>query len=241
MMKKVLQMVAAVPFAIGLIACGGGSGGGSNTMTGPQNFNLQAGVANMVTHGLQSNVSLSGSVMVNGNSTSFTGSGTYTLAPGVSGTFNGTAASSQAETISGTINVAGQSGPLTVNVTDYYATSNSALLGEVESTEYDVAQASIDYPTSIQGGSSGTLGTILRYTDSTMSVSLGTVQLTYAATAPTTQGGPITIAVTVKIYDTHNALTETDVRNYTLTPSNVISFVSASAQKQQGSLTVTAQ
>ena len=230
MRKESLQAGIVAALALTLIACGGGSGGGgSGTPTssggGSQSFNLQAGIANMVTHGLTVNVTFSGTVTVNGASTAVTGSGTYTLAAGVSASFNGTAASSQTQTLAGNVMAAGQSIPVSQNVTDYYAASNAAFLGEMGSGEYDVAQAPFEYPTSIEGGSAGTLGTVLRYTDSTMSVPQGTAQTTYAITAATTQGGPLGIAITTKIYNTQNALLETDTTNYTMTSSNVISFV----------------
>jgi hypothetical protein len=246
MRKESLRTVIAAALALTLVACGGGGSGGNGTPTGSssggsQTYNLQAGIANMVAHGLTVNVTFSGTVTVNGTSTAVTGSGTYTLAAGVSATFNGTAATSQTQTLAGNVMAAGQSIPVSQSVTDYYATSNSAFLGEVASGEYDVAQAQFEYPTSIQGGMSGTLGTVLRYTDSTMSVPQGTAQATYAVTAATTQGGPLGIAITTKIYNTQNALVETDTTNYAMTSSNVISLVSAESQAQQGTLTATAQ
>jgi hypothetical protein len=190
---------------------------------------------------LSANVALSGTATVNGVSYAFTGSGTFTRPPGVSATFNATLVSSQATTVAGTITVAGQASPYSTSVTDYYASSDSALLGEVSASEYDVAQAPIVFPTMVVAGSSQTLGTLTRYTDSTMSVSLGTAQVSYSATAPVDPGSPIGVAMTTKIYDTQNTLVETDVTNYTMTSSNVISLSSASAQTQSGMLTVTVQ
>lgn len=46
------------------------------------NYNMQAGIADMVAHGLSANVSLSGTVTVGGISTPVTGSGTYVLTAG---------------------------------------------------------------------------------------------------------------------------------------------------------------
>jgi hypothetical protein len=204
---------------------------------------MQTGVSNMVAHGLAANVSLSGAVNVNGTSVPFTGTGTYTLAPGVSAMFNGAAALSQTETIAGTITAAGQSQPFpSTSVTDYYQTSTSSFLGENDGSEYDVAETPFEYPTTISGASSGTLGTVLRYTDSTQSVSLGTVQVTYQTMAPVDPGSPLGIVLTSKIYDTQNTLLETDTTHYNMTTGNVISFVSASVQNPtEGNLTVTAQ
>ena len=237
-MQGAKRTFIAACFAVLVSACGGGKYSGAPSSA---NYDLQTGIANMVTNGLSANVALSGTVKVNGVSQAFTGSGTFTRAPGVSATFNSTLASSQTTTVAGSITVAGQSSPYSTSVADYYASSDAALLGEVSGSEYDVAQAPIVFPTMIVGGSSGTLGTLSRYTNSTMSTSLGTAQVSYSVMAPVDPGSPIGVALTTKIYDTQNTLIETDVTNYTMTSSNVISLSSASAQTQSGMLTVTVQ
>ena len=223
--------------AILLSACGGGN---SATPTMPStSYDLQAGIKEMVTNGLSSNVGLSGTVTVNGASTPFTGSGTFTRPAATAATFNGTAASSQTTTIAGTVSAAGQTTPYSTSVTDFYAVSDGGFLGEASPTEYDVAQAPILFPASVLGGSSGTLGTLSRYTDSTMSISLGTAQVSYSVMAPVDPGSPIGVAVTTKIYDTQNTIIETEVTNYTMTSSGVITLSGASAQNQSGMLTIT--
>jgi hypothetical protein len=229
----------AACFVIVISACGGG--GYNAASPSSANYDLQTGIAKMVTTGLSANISLSGTVVVNGVSTAFTGSGTFARPPAVSATFDGAAAMSQTTTVAGTITTNVQTAPYSSSVTDYYASSDGAFLGEVSASEYDVAQAPILFPTMVVAGSSETLGTLSRYTDSTMSVSLGTVQVSYLATAPVDPGSPIGVAVTTKIYDTQNTLLETDVTNYTMTSSNVISLSGASAQNQSGTLTVTVQ
>jgi hypothetical protein len=240
-MQGASRTYLAVCFTILTSACGGG-GYHAPAMPPPAaNFDLQAGMAEMVTNGLNSNVTLSGTVMVNGVSTAFTGSGTFTRPPAVSVTFNGTAAMSQTTTVSGSIMAAGQTSPYSTSVTDYYASSDSAFLGEVSANEYDVAQSPIVFPTMIMGGSSAMLGTLSRYTDSTMSVSLGMVQVSYSTLTPVDTGSPIGIVLTTQIYNAQNALIETDVTNYTMTSSNVISLSGASAQNQTGMLTITVQ
>jgi len=232
----------AVCFAVLIFACGGCNNHakpGEPPSTG--NFDVQAGIAKMVANGLSSNVSLDGTVAVNGVSTAFSGSGTFTRPPATSTTFSGTAASSQTTTVSGSITAAGQTSPYSTSVTDYYASSDSAFLGEVSAGEYDVAQAPISFPTMVVAGSSGTLGTLSRYTSSTMSVSLGTVQVSYSALATGDPGSPLGVAVTTKIFDTQDTLIETDVTNYLVTSSNSISLSGASAQNQSGMLAITAQ
>jgi len=224
-------------FAIALSACGGSV----NTATTPAAFNLQAGYVNLVNTGLTTNVALNGTVVVNGNSTPFTGTGTLTLAPAVSATFNNSPALAQTETISGTVTAAGQSAPFSSMRTDYYASSSGAVLGQSTTKEYDVVQAPFTYPTSVVGGSAGNLGTVSRYTDSSMGVSLGTTQISYAVSAPVDPAGPVSVQLTDKIYDTQNTLIETDVTTYSLASSSVLSFISATAQTSSGTLSVTAQ
>jgi hypothetical protein len=235
------RICLAVCFAILGSACGGGNSPSASMPPPPVDFDLQAGMAKMVANGLSTNVGLSGSVTVNGVSTSFTGSGTFTRSPAVSAAFDGTAAMSQTTTVAGSITAAGQTSPYSTSVIDYYASSDSAFLGEVSAGEYDVAQAPIAFPNMVLGGSSGTLGTLSRYTDSTMSVSLGTAQVSYSTLTPIDTGSPIGIVVTSKIFDTQNTLIETDVTNYTMTSSNVVSLAGASAQNQSGTLAVTVQ
>jgi hypothetical protein len=232
----------AMSFAILISGCSGGNNPAVPMQPPPPaNFDLQAGMAKMVANGLSSNVALSGTATVNGVSTPFTGSGTFTRPPAISATFNGTAALSQTTTVAGSITAAGQTNPYSTSVTDYYASSDSAFLGEVSASEYDVAQAPISFPTTVMGGSSGTLGTLSRYTDSTMSASLGTAQVSYSLLTPVDPGSPIGIVVTTKIYDTQSTLIETDVTNYTMTTSDVVSLAGASAQNQSGMLKITVQ
>jgi len=237
-MQGASKTYLAACFAILVSACGGGHNAAAPSSA---SFDLQAGIAKMVTNGLSANVNLSGTVTANGVSTAFTGSGTFNRAPAVSATFNGTAAASQMTTVAGTITAAGQNTPYSTSVTDYYVSGDSAFLGEVSGSEYDVAQAPFSFLTMVVGGSSGTLGTLSRYTDSSMSVSLGTAQVSYAVMAPVDPGSPIGVALTTKIYDMQNTLFETDVTNYTMTSSNVISLSGASAQNQSGMLTITVQ
>jgi hypothetical protein len=226
-------------FAIALTACGGG--GGSAAPPPATTYDLQTGVSNLVSQGLTSNVTLSGTVIASGNTVSFTGTGTLTLAPSVAATFNNTAAASQTQTLSGTLTANGQSSPYTASVVDYYASGTDAFLGETGSSEYDVAQTPFTYPTMVVGGSSGTLGTISRYSDSTMSVPLGTTEVTYAVTAPVDPGSPVLVKLTNQIKNAQGSVTETDVTSYDLSGAGVLTLVSASAQNAGGMLLATAQ
>jgi hypothetical protein len=236
---------AAGIFAIALTACGGGGGGGGGGSAAPApatTYDLQKGVSNLVSQGLTANLALSGTVVQSGITVSITGTGTLTYAPSVAATFNNTAALSQTQTISGTITFSGQTQTLpAVSVVDYYASGTDAFLGETAATEYDVAQTPFTYPTMVVGGSSGTLGTISRYTDSTMSVSLGITEVTYAVTAPVDAGSPVLVKLTSQIKDAQGSVTETDVTSYDLSGAGVLTLVSSSAQNSAGTLLATVQ
>jgi hypothetical protein len=243
-MSRTSTTFAAVAgiLAIALTACGGGGGGGSAAPPPATTYDLQTGISNLVSKGLTSNVALSGTVIASGQTVSFTGTGTLTLAPSVAATFNNTAAASQTQTISGTVTANGQSRPFgPTSVVDYYASGTNAFLGETGSSEYDVAQTPFTYPTMVVGGSAGTLGTISRYQDSTMSVPLGTTEVTYAVTAPVDPSSPVLVKLTNQIKDALGSVTETDVTSYDLSSAGILTFVSASAQSAAGTLQATAQ
>jgi hypothetical protein len=242
-MKKLTGIAIIIGAALAAGALPGCGGGGSMTATPPPTatFNLQTGIAGLVTGGQTASVALSGTVVDSGTSVPFTGTGTYTLAPGTSTSFNGEGALSQTQSISGTVSAAGQSAGYSVSVTDYYATGDDAFLGETGSNEYTVAQAPFQYPTTVMVGSSGILGTTSDYTDSTMSVSLGTTQVSYAVTATSGSSSSVTVAITYQVQNTQNTAVETDVTDYNLTAAGVLTFVSASTQNASESLQVTTQ
>jgi len=235
------MFVAAVSLAFALSGCGGGGGGGGAMAPAPTgSYDLQAGISMLVSAGLSSDVTVSGSLLVNGSTTPLSGSGTVTFSAGVSATFNGTAALSQTENVSATLMAAGQSTQYSSAVADYYASASNAYLGQT-GNEYDVAQTPFTYPTTVSGGESAVLGTVSRYSDSTMSVSLGSAQISYQVTAATSTGGPVLVAITEQYYDTQNNLIETDVISYDLTAAGVLSLASASVQDASGTLILTAQ
>ena len=230
---------AGVLAALLLSACGGGGSSSGNPTPSPQgSYNLQAAMAALVTSGLSANVNLSGTASVNGTSNPFTGTGIFTLSPGVNGMFNGTTAQLQTESISGTVTVAGQTSPYSSSVVNAYEPAAVAVLGESQSTEFDVAQAPITIPTMV-GTSVTMLGTLSRYSDSTLSVALGTVQVGVAvALIPVDPGSPEVVQFTYKVYNTNQALVETDTVSYNLTESNQLSLNSAATQTATGTLTV---
>src|SRR5579863_2460039 len=242
-MKKltgIASIIGAALAACALHGCGGG--GGSSIMATPPaaaTFNLQAGIAGLVSSGQTASVALSGTLVNSGTSVPFTGTGTYSLAPSSSASFNGEGALAQSQSISGTVSAAGGSAPFSVSVTDYYATGDDAFLGETGTNEYAVAQAPFQYPITVMAGSSGILGTTSDYTDSTMSVSQGTTRVSYAVTAVSGSTSSVLVAITNQVEDAQGSPLETDVTNYNLTDAGVLTFVSATTQNINESLQVT--
>ena len=232
------RMTILLPLIATLSACGGG-GGSSTVGPGPSTYDLAAGVSGLVTKGMKANLAISGTLTISGVVTPITGTGTLALTAAASGMFNGASALSQSETVSGTVTGGGQTSPYSASVVGYYASSTFAFLGETSAQEYDVAPAPITYPTSVMAGSSGVLGTVSRYTDSTLGVALGTAQMSYAIKAPVNTSSPATVEFTDKIYDTKSALVETDVTDYSLTTANAMLLVSASVQVGTQLLTFT--
>jgi hypothetical protein len=232
---------AGVLAALLLSACSGGSGNGNPTPSPQGSYDLQAAMAALVKSGLSANVSLSGTAIVNGTSNPFTGTGTLTLTPGVSGMFNGTMAQLQTESISGMVTVAGQTSPYNSSVVNAYEPATTAVAGDSQSSEFDVAQAPIMIPT-VVGTSVTMLGTLSRYADSTLSVALGTVQVSVAVTLISVDPGSLEVVqFTYTVYDTNQALVETDTVSYNLTENNLLSLNSAATQSTSGTLTVVPQ
>jgi type III secretory pathway component EscS len=122
-----------------------------------------------------------------------------------------------------------------------YEPATAAIEGESQSTEFDVAQQPIMIPT-VVGTSVATLGTLSRYSDSTLSVALGTVQVSVAVTLiPVDPGSSEVVQFTYKVYDTNQALVETDTVSYNLSENNLLSLNSAATQNAAGTLTVMPQ
>lgn len=218
-----------------LAACGGGSSDAPPFGS----YDLQSAMLALAQSGENVGVLLDGSVITNGTSVPFDGSGTLTLTPGVNGMFNGMTALLQTETIAGTVTAAGQILPFSSSVVNAYDGATGAILGESQTSEFDVATAPIAIPSMVDS-SPMVLGTLLRYADDTLSVPLGTTQISVVVVSPPAPGnGPEVVQFTFQAYDTAQTLVETDTVSYSLTAAGVLSFESASAHNASGSVSVT--
>jgi hypothetical protein len=230
--RSVLGAVAALV----LSACGGG---GSSGGPPPGSYDLQSAMLALIRGGLSTGVTLNGSTIVNGTAVPFSGGGTVTLAAGTNGSFNGMTALLQTETVSGTVTAAGQNLPYNATAVNAYDGAMGAILGQSQSSEFDVASTPIAIP-SMVGTSPMVLGALNRYSDSTLSSPLGTTQISVAVTlAPVDPGSPEVVQFTFKSYDMSQTLVETDTISYSLSAASALSFVAATAQNVSGVVDVT--
>ena len=245
-LQKVRYPAAGALAALLLGGCGGGGGSGINTTPSPPpagSYDLQTAWVALLKTGLSNAVALSGTAIVSGSPYAFSGTGTYTLGATSSGTFNGGAALLQTQSITATLNVTSATQPFSSTGTSAFQASSGAILGQVSGTgsssEYDVAQAPIAIPSAV-GTAPVILGTLSRYTDSTLSVPEGTVQVSVAETQiPVDPGGSEVVTFTYKVYDANQSLIETDTYAYNLSEASTLTFNSAGTQTASGTLTVT--
>lgn len=231
-----------VVMALVLAACGGG--GSMSTIQPPppaSSYDLRAAMGALEVQGSSTSVNLSGTVISGGSSQLFTGSGTWSLSSGTSGTFNGGMALLQTNAITGTITVGGTSTAFSSGAVNAYDGATAAIVGQSQSTEFDVASAPITIPTSV-GMTPMVLGTLSRYTNSTLSVALGTTQISVEVEfLPVDPGSMEVVQFTFQSYDMSGALVETDTQSYYLTEDSTMSFYAATANDASGSLSVTLQ
>jgi len=103
----------------------------------------------------------------------------------------------------------------------YYDSQLSQTGFNISGGEFGVAQAPIVLPAKIQSGSSGALGTFDVWTDSSMSVPIGTLVASYRVQALSSTTALITI--TKQSYNLVGALTETDEYEYQITTQGTVS------------------
>jgi hypothetical protein len=218
-----MKRITLVLSLIGLSACGSGSS--TPAPPPPTSFDVAAAMADVATSGLSVNMTISGTV--NGNAV--TGTATFTEAPTVAATFNGTASLSQTTTVSGTLSVGGQQVPYASTGVSYTTTAHEPL-GLSTADEYDVAQTPFSYPSSVVAGSTAVLGTFSRYTDSTMSVSLGTIDASYAVKADPTNSNAVIVELIEQYFDTGHINVQNGQTNLIVSATGGVSLQSVSVQ-----------
>lgn len=213
--------------------CGGGSDGGDgSSKVSTSTFPVSAALKNLVSNGYTASFTVSGTL----NGADLTGTGSETSTPGANSSFENQPAIDVGDQISYNLQWKGQAVNWTDTSHNYFNQSSYAVIGTIDpSGNYAVATSFNGWPSAARVGDSGTLGAIVFYSDQAKSSITGGATLNYSieSDAPTTA----ILAITTVYTDSGNAIVETDVDRYRLTPSGEITWVSKNISSSNGGTT----
>jgi hypothetical protein len=221
--KKMASMAVAGVLAVTLSACGGGGGGTSNTTTGAtlvtSSFPVQQALAYAFTHGLQSQLTITGTASNAGTVYPVTGTLTYTLGAAVNATFNGATALQSTETINGTISINSMSQPLSIS-SPLYMNSQYAPIGSNVPGSYCVASGTTGYPATATSGQTGEIASFNCYSDSTKVTLVSTQKITFVTTAGN-DSNSLNFQMLSNVYDTANKLQSSATTTYAISTAGI--------------------
>lgn len=233
MAKLRAGLVAA---SIGLVAgCGGGGSSTSTPTTVVSSFPLQAGYKALVSKGLSKPFTISGNCG---------GTGTRTSAPAITpSTFEGIAGFSTATTV--TMSLTGCTPASSALTVTSYFDSNYGPLGEVAVGSYGMYSTPPAYPATVAIGSTGVIGTLLKYTDSTKTKSTcGSVNISYVVEADTPSTAivnliakdfEVTVSSVPALTCNQVSLTSTSQSRFRIDASGTLTPLSVDTQLSNGS------
>ncbi len=190
-LRRVLLVVLAS--ALGLSACGGGAGSGSNAAQYP----LQFALSNLYLRGATQTASVSGTADVSGTSQPVTGSATIVQSPARLTTFAGKPAYLVTTTTTGTAWVAGQTVPISSTTQDYFSLTFAPLASSSDGSACTV-QGSGAYPATVSAGQSGTVAAFT--CASAANDPAGSASLTFT-TAPGGSGASVLFTLNEQLTD----------------------------------------
>lgn len=181
---KLTPIALAAMLAATLSACGGG--GSSNSSTSPttvtSSFPVQQALTYAFTHGMQANLSVTGTATSGSTSYPVTGTLSYALGMVSNTTFEGAAAQQATEDLSANISVNGMSQPSSIS-SKLIVNAQYAPIGALSPDSYCVATGTPAYPATATVGQSGDIVTMNCYADSTKRTLVDVEKLTYVAVA----------------------------------------------------------
>lgn len=215
--KKMTAVAIAAMLAASLSACGGGGGGSSGTATDATavttSFPVQQALAYAFTHGMQANLSITGTAVSGANSYPVSGTLSYALGTASNTTFEGAAAMQSTESLSASVSVNGITQPL--SLTDVLIVNGQyAPIGSRASDAYCVASGALNYPATATAGQTGTIGTMNCYADSSKLTLTNIQKLTYVTTA-----GSDANSLNFQMVNTDYGLTSSPQSSYSTTYS----------------------
>ena len=223
---RTLRLLAFV-MSVGLTACGGGGGSGSNgPVTSTNTFDIRAGHARLTANGFSTTFAVSG-----------TCSGTFSLTSGPATTntvFEGVAALSRSSV--GTLSVSNCNPASNVGTTTSYFDSNYVPLGySVVGGNYAVWASPPSFPVAARVGDVAVAGTVNKYTNSTKSTSAGTEENSYVIEADTATTAIVNLIS--KNYNAAHTLTSTEQDRYRIAADGSLTLISIDIQYANGSTT----
>jgi hypothetical protein len=238
--KKAASMAVTGVLAVTLSACGGGGGGTSATATSATSvttsFPVQQALAYAFMHGLQSQLTITGTASSAGTTFPVTGTLTYTLGAAVNATFNGAAALQSTETINGTISANGVSQPLSIS-SPLYVNAQYAPIGSNQPGNYCVASSTTGYPATATSGQTGEIASFNCYSDSTKLVLINTQKISYVTTGGS-DGNSLNFQMLNNLYDSANKLQSSAITIYSISTAGVPTLTRVQLSGTESGVTV---
>jgi hypothetical protein len=208
-MKRLFE-VTALFVVLGLTSCGG-VGGSMSTLS----FPLKSAYSTLVVNGYTKNYTVSGAC---------SGTASETVAPAKPGAiFEGTPGFSADSTVTISLTNCTQA-TTTATLKSYYDTNYTPLGFNIFGGEYGVYLTPAVIPVSAVVGDSGTIGTIITYTNSTKTTQTGREDVSYRVGPDAINTAMVSLIF--KIYDPAGVLGSTEQGRYRVTTNGVITAVS---------------
>lgn len=230
-MSKWAQLAISILIINSLTACGGSGGGGAPASNNPANnpapastksFPLAQAIANFASDSHRYNFSIT----ISQGSDSVSGSGTATMAAATSVTFEGQQALSSVATFTASLSDGSTTIPFAATAQGI-VTTNYVSLGMISAEEYCVYRSNTaSYPTSIEVGDTGVIGTADCYTNSNKIQKTQEIMESYVIEADGPDNAIYNTVMTFK--SVSGVVTETDQNRYRITESGIATWVSES-------------
>ena len=212
-MLKIAKLVVAAGSTFFLFACGGG---GTDSVSSNETFDLSAAYISLAKTGVTSNVSVTGSRGCSGD-------GTVTTSVASAGaTFEGQQAFSSNTRVNATLRNCSLTSISLLSGEFYNA--DYVPIGATDSGNYIVYNEKLSLPTEIRVNDSGVLGSGESYTNSTKSISIGRVETSYLVKSDTANTAIVSIAT--RFYNRNNGLDVVRTFEYVISTDSTLKFKS---------------
>lgn len=234
-MFKTVKFVLAACTVATLVACGGGSGGSTVAqapVASTSSFDLQAASKSQASTPNSVTFTVGGTI----SGYALTGSGTATNGAMTASTFEGAPALQRTSTVTGKATANGADIPLATSGVSW-TDSNYNLLGMSGGNEYTVLNSSPTIPTVARVNDTGAIYTAKRYTNSTKTILIGSIAVTYVVEADTASTALVTLISDYK--NTSGTTTKTATAQMRVTTSNSFTRVKETLVDTANALTMT--